>query len=223
MTTIWKERGARLWREWGQPLLVVLLVMGSLRSAVADWNDVPTGSMRPTILEGDRIFVDKLAWDLKIPFTRTRLARWAQPARGEIVVFYSPADGRRLVKRVVAVAGDVVEMRHQRLTLNGEAVSWNEPRQADGESAFFFTETLGDANHTIRVDGSGSRQGFSAVSVPENSVMVLGDNRDNSADSRWFGFVPIQDIVGEATHVALSVDPERHYRPRWERFFSRLN
>ena len=86
--------------------LLMLLVISSLRSALADWNDVPTGSMKPTIEEGDRVVVNKLAYDLKVPFTLVELMKWSDPKRGDIVVLFSPADGVRLVKRVVAVPGD---------------------------------------------------------------------------------------------------------------------
>src|SRR5262249_61738075 len=99
-----------IWREWLRPLLVVLVVLFAVRSAVADWNDVPTGSMKPTILEGDRIFVNKLAYDLKVPFLGWRLIRWADPNRGDIIVFRSPADGTRLVKRVVGVPGGTIPL-----------------------------------------------------------------------------------------------------------------
>src|SRR5262245_17162119 len=98
----------KLWREWVRPLLVVLVVLFAVRSAVADWNDVPTGSMKPTILEGDRIFVNKLAYDLKVPFLGWRLVKWSNPGRGDVIVFASPADGTRLVKRVVGLPGDRV-------------------------------------------------------------------------------------------------------------------
>ena len=110
-----KSRALRFWREWVKPLLVVVIVCTSFRSAVADWNDVPTGSMKPTILEGDRILVNKLAYDLKVPYTTWHLFEWAEPARGELVICYSPADGNRLVKRVIAVGGDHLEMRNNRL------------------------------------------------------------------------------------------------------------
>ena len=89
----WRRHGRALWLEWIKPLFIIGLVMFSFRSAVADWNDVPTGSMKPTILVGDRIFVNKLAYDLKIPFTRTSVATWSGPARGDIVTCWSPADG----------------------------------------------------------------------------------------------------------------------------------
>src|SRR4051794_2376136 len=108
------------WEEWVRPFATILLVLCAMRSSLADWNDVPTGSMRPTILEGDRIFVNKLAYDLKVPFTTLRLARWSEPARGEVVVFFSPANGDRLVKRVVGLPGDTVELRANQLWINGQ-------------------------------------------------------------------------------------------------------
>src|SRR5262245_44086320 len=101
------------------PLAVLILVLTSFRSAIADWNDVPSGSMRPTILEGDRIFVNKLAYGLKVPFTTMHLARWASPARGEVVIFFSPDEGLRMVKRVVGLPGDTVQMIDNRLYING--------------------------------------------------------------------------------------------------------
>src|SRR5688500_19941607 len=94
--------------------LLMILIVSSLRSALADWNDVPTGSMKPTIQEGDRVVVNKLAYDLKVPFTTVNIFKWDDPKRGDIVVLFSPADGTRLVKRVVAVPGDQVEMREDR-------------------------------------------------------------------------------------------------------------
>src|SRR2546429_4762879 len=104
--------------------ILMLLVISSLRAALADWNDVPTGSMKPTIEEGDRVVVNKLAYDLKIPFTMIEVAKWGDPKRGDIVVLFSPVDGVRLVKRVVAVPGDRIEMRENQLFVNGRAASW---------------------------------------------------------------------------------------------------
>ncbi len=106
-----KVRTLRFWREWIRPLLVVVIVLGSFRSSVADWNDVPTGSMRPTIIEGDRIVVNKLAYDLRVPLTGWRLVHRGDPQRGDVVICYSPADGTRLVKRVIAGPGDEIELR----------------------------------------------------------------------------------------------------------------
>src|SRR5258706_9616845 len=100
--------------------ILMLLVVSSLRSALADWNDVPTGSMKPTIQEGDRVVVNKLAYDLKVPFTTIDIVKWGDPKRGDIVVLFSPVDGVRLVKRVVAVPGDKVEMKENQLFVNGQ-------------------------------------------------------------------------------------------------------
>src|SRR3954452_11119049 len=101
--------------------VLMLLVVSSLRSALADWNDVPTGSMKPTIQEGDRVVVNKLAYDLKVPFTTIEIAKWGDPRRGDIVVLFSPVDGTRLVKRVIAVPGDRVAMLNNQLYVNGKA------------------------------------------------------------------------------------------------------
>src|SRR5688500_19787315 len=95
--------------------VLMILIVSSLRSALADWNDVPTGSMKPTIQEGDRVVVNKLAYDLKVPFTTINVVKWGNPERGDIVVLFSPVDGTRLVKRVVAVSGDQVEMRENQI------------------------------------------------------------------------------------------------------------
>src|ERR1043166_6941839 len=119
-----RSRARRWWREEIRPLLVLALVLFSLRSSFADWNDVPTGSMRPTILEGDRVFVNKLAYDLKVPFTTWHIAEWSNPQRGDIVVFFSPHDGKRLVKRVVGLPGDTIELRNNTLIINGDPVPY---------------------------------------------------------------------------------------------------
>src|SRR5215469_6073582 len=103
------------WRKEIRPFLFLALVVFAVRSSLADWNDVPTGSMKPTILEGDRVYVNKLAYDLKVPFTTWHLAQWDNPKRGEIVVFYSPYDGKRLVKRVIGLPGDNIELRNDNL------------------------------------------------------------------------------------------------------------
>src|SRR6266481_8840380 len=95
-----------------------------IRSSLADWNVVPSGSMQPTILVGDRVLVNKLAYDLKVPFTTWHVLEWANPRRGDIVVFYSPYDGKRLVKRVVGLPGDTVELRNNALVLNGQPVHY---------------------------------------------------------------------------------------------------
>ena len=107
----------RLLRNWVVPFAATLAVFLPLRAAVADWYDVPTGSMKPTILEGDRIFVSNLAFGLRVPLTRTWLARWDTPDRGDIVTLASPRDGTRLVKRVIGIPGDLLGVEKRPVVL----------------------------------------------------------------------------------------------------------
>jgi signal peptidase I len=221
----------RLWREWVRPLLIILFVMLSFRSALADWNDVPTGSMKPTIFEGDRIFVNKLAYDLKVPFTRIHLLEWGEPERGDIVVLFSPDDGKRLVKRVVGEPGDQVVVRAGRLLLNGRPLHY-QPLDPEGLDALdphersrfqFAREELGGVEHAVMIGRPpGHRDDYGPVTVPDGHYFVMGDNRSQSRDSRFFSFVERERIVGRATAVVLSLDLERNYRPRWHRFFQSL-
>ena len=225
-----KKTLKRWWTEWLRSVLLIVLVITSFRSAVADWNDVPTGSMKPTIFEGDRIVVNKLAYDLKIPFTTLRVATWANPVRGDIVVLYSPVDGKRLVKRVVGVPGDTVSMIADRLIVNNVAVSYSPPPPdliagpTPGCSGkLIASEYFGDLPHAVMIhEGAHCRPTFAPTKVPKGSYFLMGDNRNESFDSRFFGPVLRSQIVGRATVVAASVDPERHFRPRWNRFFREL-
>jgi signal peptidase I len=223
----WREGFGRFWREWLRGLLVILVAMSAFRSAVADWNDVPTGSMKPTILEGDRIVVNRLAYDLKVPFTRWRVARWAEPQHGDVVVLCSPADGTRLVKRVVGLPGDLVELRDNRLLLNGQPARFELVARVgagDGEPARLVArERLDALDHRIQiVPESPAPRSFRPLRVPAGSYFVMGDNRDQSADSRYFGFVGRDDILGRVTGIAASLDITHSFKPRWERFGSGL-
>ena len=220
-----------VWREWVRPLALPLLLVASAKSALADINYVPTGSMKPTILEGDVVFINKLAYDLRVPFTFTRLARWSEPARGDIVVCYSPADGMRLVKRVVGVPGDTVELRHDILFLNGEPQAYTAlPPDATRDmvaseraSAVFARDRLGRRPHAVMgLPGIPALRDFGPVKVPPEAYFMMGDNRDNSSDSRFFGFVGRREIVGEATGVFVSARLERGLHPRFRRFFTAL-
>jgi len=213
-------------------LIVLLLGMCSFRSAIADWNDVPSGSMKPTILEGDRVFVNKLAYDLKVPFTEIHLAEWANPARGDIVVFYGPDDGVRLIKRVVGLPGDRLTMVGNQLYINGQAVEHADDvklvstdyKKENPLGGVLAEERLGKHEHPIAVQSwSEAMRDFpGGVTVPAGHYFMMGDNRDDSRDSRWFGFVDRKLIVGQALAVALSVNPSDSYKPRWQRFLSPL-
>jgi len=224
-----KPGAHRFWREWIRPIILVVVIATSFRSAIADWNDVPTGSMKPTILEGDRIFVNKLAYDLRVPYTLLRLASWGHPERGDIVVLYSPGDETRLVKRVVGLPGDTVAMVGNRLIVNGRPVPYKldeAPKARIDETfpgRFVVFEDLGEVIHPVMLTpGTPSASTFGPVMVPDDRYFVMGDNRDRSLDSRHFGFVERRAIVGHATAVAASVNLTHGFRPRWERFFTAL-
>lgn len=220
-----------LWREWVRPLALPFLFITAAKSALADINYVPSGSMKPSILAGDVVFINKLAYDLRVPFTFARVARWAEPERGDIVVCFAPDDGTRLVKRVVGLPGDVVELRNRRLLINGipQRTSPLEPAivaalsAAERRSGTFAREHLGTRSHAVMTLPPllGSPP-FGPVRVPPERYLVLGDNRDNSKDSRMFGFMPRQAIIGEAIGTLASVDQENGWRPRFDRFFSPL-
>ena len=207
--------------------LAMLLVVSSLRSALADWNDVPTGSMKPTIEEGDRVVVNKLAYDLKIPFTTFELLKWGDPQRGDIVVLFSPADGTRLVKRVVGVPGDRIEMRDNTLFVNGRAALWREiGLQDDSEqgSSVLVEENLAGVNHEVMFTPQiPAVRSFGPLTVPPGRYFVMGDNRDNSNDSRFIGLIDRRRIVGKATAVAFSFDRAHHFAPRFNRFFKPIH
>ena len=214
-------------RECIQLVLLVLFVT-TFRSAIADWNDVPTGSMEPTILTGERIFVNKLAYDLKIPYTRERIMRWSRPSRGDIVVLFSPENEKRLVKRVIAVPGDTLAMRNNRLYINGSWASYR--RLSDDILAqtertpsrkWGFHESLLELDHVVMFQNSfAAPRNFGPVILPENRYFVMGDNRDLSADSRSFESVDGGRIIGRVESVVASVDPENWFLPRFNRWFT---
>jgi len=225
-------RARKFWREELRSLLILALVLFSIRSSLADWNNVPSGSMKPTILEGDYIFVNKLAYDLKVPFTTLHLAEWSSPRRGDIVVFYSPKDGMRLVKRTIGLPGDTVELRNEQLIINGSPIEYKSINEEllhdvtanDRTISVYATEELPGREHMVAgIPGVRAMRSFGPYRVPENCYFMMGDNRDNSADSRYFGMVPRDRILGRATGVVLSLAPEHHRLPRWDRFFSPLD
>lgn len=162
------------------------------RSSLADHYHVPTGSMLPTVLENDHIFVNKAAYGLRLPFSQVRVAEFSGPDRGDVVVLESPESGIVLLKRVVAVPGDVVQVTKGRLLLNGKPVPI---ASRDGG----LVEELGDG-HGLQLDNGGGPD-FGPVKVPTNSYLVLGDNRGNSRDGRFFGFVKGEALLGRAISI----------------------
>jgi signal peptidase I len=232
ISTKLRSRIGQWCRKEIRPLLILALIVFSIRSSLADWNDVPTGSMKPTILEGDRVFVNKLAYDLKVPFTTWHIAEWSNPQRGDIVVFYSPQDGKRLVKRVVGLPGDSIELRNDVLVLNGKVVDYapiaaellRDLNSADRASHVFATEELPGRTHAVAgYPAVRALRNFGPIKVPEGHFFMMGDNRDDSFDSRYYGAVERKRIIGKATTVVMSTDREHYWKPRWDRFFTSLD
>lgn len=206
------------WRN-NKSLFIFILLMSVFRSAVADWYTVPTGSMQPTIKEGDRVIVNKMAYDLNIPFSQLSLLTIDDPKRGEIVVFESKAADNRLVKRMIGLPGDTITMKDETLYINGEALDYQISHQ--NAQQLFVTEKIDSISHLVRIDKerSNNLSTFSPVTVPKGYYLVLGDNRRNSADSRVYGLVPRHELKGKATSIAFSVDYDNYYLPRANRFF----
>ena len=211
------------WIKTNRAFVIFLLCFGVFRTAVADWNPIPSGSMRPTLLEGDVVLVNRLAYDLKLPLTDVVLAHLSDPQRGDVVTFSSPRDGMRLIKRIAALPGDTVEMRDEVLYLNGEAARYEAP-EAVTETltelgaqvpATRWTEHLQGHERRVQwLQGVTAHRSFSPVTVPQGEYLVLGDNRDNSVDSRYLGFVPRHLLIGQARRVLVSVDILANWAPR---------
>ena len=198
--------------NWG--IFLFTLVLFASRSSFADWYVVPTGSMLPSIVEGDRILVDKMAYRLEVPFTDIKIMQTGQPKRGDIVVFNSEKAGNRLVKRLIGEPGDRVAMVNNKLIINGEPILYE-----NNANALHKTEYLGNVTHIVQfIPVAKARDNFAQIIVPQGHYLVLGDNRNNSADSRYYGFVPAIEIQGKAHKVLVSLDPENNYLPREERF-----
>ena len=222
----------RQWTEWRSTVLFAVFVITPVKSSFADMNWVPTGSMNPTILEGDLVYVDKLAYDLRVPLTYQRIAKWQDPAKGDIVVFFSPKDDMRIVKRVVGTPGDVIELRNRVLFLNGKpmdygplpAKEWAGLNPALASRSVMAEEDLAGKDHAVMaIPGlRGAPTNFGPVTVPVGHYFIMGDNRDNSMDSRDFGMVERKRIIGKATTVLASFDILDKYQPRGGRFMKTL-
>ncbi len=212
--------------------LFVVFGMIFMRSALADWYVVPSSSMYPHLLEGDRVIANRVAYVIRIPFTNIVVKQVGNPQRGDIVTFFSPEDGTRLVKRVIGLPGDTIEMRDRRLIINGEEANYQEVADVPREyltphyemSQRVFTESLGDLHHNIIVmpEAYQSIQSFGPVQIPEGQYVMLGDNRDNSRDSRYFHFVKRELITGRVSRLMFSLDYENHYMPRFERIGAKV-
>lgn len=182
------------------------LMLLAARSSLADHYYVPSGSMEPTLAVGDRLVVNKLAYDLRVPFTARSLLRLGQPARGDVAVLTSPQDGTVLVKRVVAVPGDVVEVREGRVVLNGQEVALS-------HSGAEVTEQLPGHGHPISLL-SGGGPDYGPLQLPPDQYLVMGDNRGNSHDGRSFGLISRSELLGRVERLYRHEGRFGWYSPR---------
>ena len=214
------------WLKNNRGFLIFVLCFGFLRTAMADWNPIPSASMRPTLLEGDVVLVNRLAYDFKVPLTDVSLARLGEPERGDVITFTSPQEGGlRLIKRLVGLPGDVVEVKDDQLFINGAAADYSDavdvtepigPHTLPGVRA---TEHIGDKAHAVQfLPTVQAKRTFGPITVPQDSYFFLGDNRDNSIDSRFIGIVPRHLLIGRAHHVLVSADMLGSWFPRLDRF-----
>lgn len=214
--------------------IVFLFGLALFRTAVADWNPIPSASMRPTLLEGDVVLVNRLAYDLKLPLTDVVLRHLGEPRRGDVVTFSSPLDGTRLIKRVVGLPGDRIALQAGVLVLNGQPQATTAAHSA-GETvapgwvvdAWRAKETLDGRPHAVQaLPALQARRDMTEITVPAGHYFMLGDNRDLSIDSRYIGTVPREKLIGRAHRVLVSADwlGENGWRmaPRFGRWASAI-
>lgn len=203
------------------PLIVIVLV---LRSFLGEPFRIPSGSMMPTLLVGDFILVNKYTYGIRLPVVNRKVVEIGAPRRGDVAVFRYPVQPRvDFIKRIVGLPGDHVAYRDKRLFINGEPV----PQSSAGPYGSFpehalqrMTERLGDAEHELLVM-PGRASAELEFYVPEGEYFVMGDNRDNSNDSRDWGTVPDENLVGRAVLIWMSWAPGNG--PAWDRFGKRIH
>lgn len=211
---------------------VALIIALAIRSFVVEPFKIPSGSMIPTLLVGDQIFVNKFIYGLRIPFTKTRIWEGRNPKRGEVIIFLYPRDeSLDYIKRVVGLPGDRVRVNGKEVYINDQLVPKEMFSIPQGENADFpeweylkiFRENLDNHPHFAQYEGSFGLD--KEYVVPPGHYFVMGDNRDNSADSREWGFVPRENIKGRAMFIWLSFDWDNPFPNwvRWHRFGRWIN
>lgn len=189
-------------REYVEAILLAIVIAFFIRTFVIQAYKIPSGSMKPTLLIGDHILVSKFNYGVKLPFVRSTLIPVGSPKRGDIVVFIYPEDrSKDFIKRLVGLPGDTVEVRDKQILLNGQP----------------WKETHGVHSDSLVIPGAVQpRDNFGPVIVPEGKLFVMGDNRDESYDSRFWGFVDMKDVLGKALIIYWSWNNE-DYSVRWGR------
>ncbi|HAC78700.1 MAG: signal peptidase I [Candidatus Binatia bacterium] len=192
--------GKSIVREWAEAIIVALLLALFIRTFFVQAFKIPSGSMLPTLQIGDHLLVNKLLYGIRVPIVGKRYFDFFAPERGDIIVFVFPEDpAKDFIKRVVGIPGDVLEIREKKLFRNGQMVD-------DGDEP--YAQYLDQSQNKVPRDNWGPE------TVPEGNVFVLGDNRDRSYDSRFWGFVPFENIKGKAVVIYWSWDGEE----TWVRF-----
>lgn len=189
-------------QEYVEAIIIAILIALFVRTFIVQAFKIPSGSMKPTLLVGDHLLVNKFVYGVKIPFIRTTLIPVSDPQRDDVVVFIYPEDrSKDFIKRVIAVAGDTIEIRNKKIFINGKPY-----RDVHGVNVDDFI-----------VPGSVQpRDNFGPVTVPPGKIFVMGDNRDQSYDSRFWGFVDLKDVLGKAFIIYWSWDREQR-EVRWDR------
>ncbi|MBL4574082.1 MAG: signal peptidase I [Gammaproteobacteria bacterium] len=211
------------WKENRQFFLLLACIV-FFKSAIADLSSISGASMQPTLLDGDKVWVNKLAYDVKIPFTEISLVKLSDPSGGDVVIIDSKKADKRLVKRIVGVPGDTIYMQNNALVINGKAARYEILSRDD--DAIIILEELPNKTHQARLSNrfvSRTARNYGPAVVPEGQYFVLGDNRDNSADSRVYSFIPREEIIGRSSSVVFSLDSDNNYLPRSERFLAGLD
>jgi len=195
-------------REYAEAIIIAILIAAFIRTFVVQAFKIPSGSMKPTLEIGDHILVNKFSYGVKLPYLRNTIIPVGQPQRGDIAVFIYPEDkSKDFIKRVIAVGGDTVEIRDKKLYINGVAV--DDPHWVHVEDVIY--------PRSIQ-----RRDNLGPIKVPEGTLFVMGDNRDQSYDSRFWGFVKLEDVIGKAFIIYFSWDSENS-GVRWSRIGKLLN
>lgn len=214
--------------EYARSFFPILLLVLLLRSFLAEPFRIPSGSEKPDLLIGDFIVANKFAYGVRLPVFHNKIISVGEPKRGDVVVFLWPRDpSTYFIKRVIGLPGDVITYKNKILTINGCPASQKllgERTDQDGSKKWpvlLSQENLSGVKHLIYLRPDQSAEDFS-VTVPADNYFMMGDNRDNSYDSRYWGFVPEKDLVGKAIWIFFSWNG-MHNRVRWDRLGSRIH
>jgi signal peptidase I len=224
----------RFFDEWVVTLGIAFAVAFFFRTTIASPRHIPTGSMIPTIKIGEFIFVGMFSYDWHIPFTRKSLIERKQPQHGDIVVFEYPLDPEKdYIKRVIGVPGDTVEVRGRQVILNGKPLETELVKDKsiledlapkyNPDYMSLYREKIDGVTHYIAYMNDRTPRELEPTIIPANSFFVMGDNRDDSQDSRYWGFVPREKLLGKAGFIWFSFDVNHFPFLRFKRFFTMLH